>query len=294
MKAKKNRDLESEIINDLLSDDKTTPVNSIKESSGKLSELPNEETIKFNQSSIIPTNFDNEKDSGPKSLNLDQEVKVSVGGKIPIRMNTSGMNRTFGSDAALIQSENLRVAQQRIFELEQEIERLRTENEQLAAAGETIRKRADELLADNEYKAEKLTELKERLESEKEILELAIRAKDRELNELNSKMAEYEMRLSTNLQKIRVRERELENRLELAKLESVAVMRSKDETILELKRQIDQFTNELENYRNKGQELNRQIGEKHETLRRTVKALRLALNMLEGSSSEDQKFKKAK
>jgi predicted nucleic acid-binding Zn-ribbon protein len=108
------------------------------------------------------------------------------------------------------------------------------------------------------------------------------------------KIEEFETRLSSNLQKIRVRERELENRLELMKMESSAVVRSKDEMILEMKRQIDQMGHELENYRQKGQELNRQIDEKQETLRRTVKALRLALTLLEGGAEEIDPIKKAK
>jgi predicted nucleic acid-binding Zn-ribbon protein len=91
-----------------------------------------------------------------------------------------------------------------------------------------------------------------------------------------------ELRISTNIQKIRVRERELENRLELVKMESAALIRSKDEMILELKRNIDQLNLELTNYRNKNQELNRLTTDKQEMLRRTVKALRLALSMLEG------------
>ena len=52
------------------------------------------------------------------------------------------------------------------------------------------------------------------------------------------------------------------------------------------KRQIDQLSLELNNYRTKNQELNRQTTDKQEMLRRTVKALRLALSMLEGE--EDQ------
>jgi chromosome segregation ATPase len=74
------------------------------------------------------------------------------------------------------------------------------------------------------------------------------------------------------------------------------MVRTKDEMILELKRQIDQLGLELENYRNKAQDLGRQITEKQETLRRTVKALRLALTMLEGGQDEGsgEPTKKAK
>ncbi len=106
-------------------------------------------------------------------------------------------------------------------------------------------------------------------------------ARDRELSDMKLKIEEYEMRLTSNLQKIRVRERELENRLELVKMESAAVVRSKDELILELKRQLDQLTSEIENYRTKSQELNKQISDKQDLERRTVKALRLALSLLE-------------
>jgi hypothetical protein len=82
--------------------------------------------------------------------------------------------------------------------------------------------------------------------------------------------------------KIRNRERELENRLELVKVENQALLRSKDEYTLELKRQLDQSRLEIENYRNKSQELKRRFDDKQEILRRTVKTLRLALTMLEG------------
>jgi len=272
MGANKNKDFLSEIINDLLGDDKTAQVSKPKAAA--------DETVRVNSESVS------------ESLNFEKKVKTSVGSRLPVRPTPSG--RGASSDAALVQSENLRIAQNRIFELEQETERLRAENEQLAAAGETIRKRSDELFADNEFKTKKLDEIKERLESEKEIWEQTLKAKDRELEELRSKSEEYEMRLSSNLQKIRVRERELENRLELVKMESSAVVRNKDEVLLELKRQKDQLSNELENFRIKGQELNRQLSEKQETLKRTVKALRLALNMLEGQSMDEPHLKKVK
>ena len=80
-----------------------------------------------------------------------------------------------------------------------------------------------------------------------------------------------------------MRERELENRLELLKVENSTLLKTKNETILDLKRSIDQLNLELETFRNKGQELNKKLENKQEALRRTVKTLRLALAMLEGS-----------
>ena len=55
----------------------------------------------------------------------------------------------------------------------------------------------------------------------------------------------------------------------------MAINQTKDEVVLDLKRQIDQLSLELDSFRNKGQELHQQLSEKREALQRTVKALRL-------------------
>lgn len=191
-----------------------------------------------------------------------------------------------GAEALFTQSETLRVAQQKIVELEREIERLRGENEGLAAAGETIRKSADEWIAKADRLEAKNRDLQDQFMEEKEILTQSLSEKQVELQGYQKTIEELEMRLSTNIQKIRVRERELENRLELVKVEGNALVRSKDEMILDLKRQLDQLKMELDNYRSKGHALHKQINEKQEMLRRTVKTLRLALTMLEGDEGE--------
>jgi hypothetical protein len=217
------------------------------------------------------------------------EIKPTVGRIAPLRSGGFGS----ATEAALATSENLRIAQNRILQLEEELHRLRGDNEQLAAAGETLRRRADELLVTNTSLTGRLERVVENKDQEIDLLRQAQRQREVELTAHKLKVEELEMRLSTNIQKIRVRERELENRLELVKMEGTAIVRSKDEIILDHKRLIDQLNMELENYRNKGQELNRQLGDKQDMLRRTVKALRLALSLLEGEE-EPAQLKKAK
>jgi len=221
------------------------------------------------------------------SVAKDDEKTVELNTP-PVRASVGryGGFRTAGAptptEAALAHSENLRLAQNRLIELEREIERLRTQNEQLGAAGETLRRRTDELLALNS-KLESDRQAEQGLfDQEKAILGKSKEATAKELELARQKIDEMELRLNTNIQKVRVRERELENRLELLKMESAALVRSKDEMILELKRQMDQLNLELSNYRVKNQELVRVGNDKQEMLRRTVKALRLALSMLEG------------
>lgn len=260
MKAKK-KDLESELIDDLLGEDPSPA-----ESSDK--------TEKLNESRILPTNSPSFGNS--PNFSFEKSVRTTVG---RFAARTGGSQSI--ADSALVHSENLRIAQQKILDLEAETERLRRENEALAAAGETLRRIADETKAESESYQRKFEQMKDNYAQEREILNASVEGKDRESKELKNKIDEYEMRLTSNLQKIRVRERELENRLELVRMESTAVVRSKDEMLLDLKRRLDQAQMELENYRQKSQELHKGMGEKQELLRRTVKALRLALSMLE-------------
>lgn len=186
------------------------------------------------------------------------------------------------AEAALKQSESLRIAQSRISELEAEVERLRRENEKLGSAGETLRRRSDELLSKTESLDAQLRESVRTLAEEKKVLRGQLQQKERENTELRGRMDEMESRLESNFKKIRVRERELEHRLEIIKMESATLISTKDKMILDLKRQIDQLTHETEYGKQKAQELFSQYKEKQETIRRVVRALRIALTILEG------------
>jgi hypothetical protein len=192
----------------------------------------------------------------------------------------SGLATT--AEAALKQSESLRIAQDRITALEEELERLRRENEQLATAGETLRRRSDELLAKSESIEASAREAQRIFEEEKKVLRGQMQGKDRESVELRQRLDEMENRLENNFKKIRVRERELEHRLEIVKMESATLVSTKDKMILDLKRQIDQLSHESEYAKQKTQELFNQYKDKQETVRRVVRALRIALTILEG------------
>ncbi|UYL09060.1 hypothetical protein B9G69_000530 [Bdellovibrio sp. SKB1291214] len=227
---------------------------------------------------LAVSGFANARVGGRK--NNDVDVKVSVG-------NFRGSNRAGSAnvmtsvDASLAQAENLKLAQQRILELEKEVEFLRSENEELASAGEIIRSRTDELgvriVAVEKEKAED----RESFQSEILILKGNLQYKENEVAKARVKVEELETRLKSDFKKIRVRERELENRLELLRAEKAALVRSKDEYILDQKRKIDQLSQELDNYRNKCLELNKTIEGNQDQFKRTERALRLALSNLE-------------
>lgn len=197
------------------------------------------------------------------------------------------------SDATLAQSESLKLAQQRILDLEKEVERYRQENEELASAGEIIRQRSEELTARIFAIEKEKQEVSDSLQNELIIVKGTLQYKESEIGKARLKIEELEARLKSDFKKIRVRERELENRLELVKAEKSALLRAKDENILELKRKIDHLQSEMDNYRGKVLELNKTIEYNQEQFKRTVRALRLALSNLEVKEENIVPLKKA-
>ncbi len=117
--------------------------------------------------------------------------------------------------------------------------------------------------------------------------------KESELAKARVKVEDLEGRLKSDFKKIRSKERELENRLELARAEKQALIRAKDDHILDQQRKIDQMKAELSNYRTKVFELNKSMDSQNEQIRRTVRALRLALTSLETKNDNIVPIKKA-
>ncbi len=190
-------------------------------------------------------------------------------------------------DASLAQAETLKLAQERIKELEHECDRLRQENDDLSSASEVVTRRMEEMQARVMKLQKEKTENSEQAKSEQLILKGHLQYKDSELSKAKTKIEELESRLKTDFRKIRVRERELENRLELVRAEKQALMRSKDEKILDLQRKLDQFKSELDLYRSKVQDLNKSMEEQQEQMKKTVRALRVAMSNLEHDEDED-------
>ena len=184
---------------------------------------------------------------------------------------------------------NLKKAQEKILELEKIIENQRSENEKLYTASETFKRHSDELQSKLNDLTRKGSDQKQQFKEEKQIVLDNMEQTEKLLRDSQLEKEQLLLRLNTNLKKIRVRERELENRLEIVRLENLSLQRSKDEQLLSLKRQVDEAQFELESYRDKGKVLDLKLEKKKEMLRKTVKALRLALTMLE---SNDQEIKK--
>ncbi|MFN9068476.1 MAG: hypothetical protein ACK5V3_14680 [Bdellovibrionales bacterium] len=192
-----------------------------------------------------------------------------------------------GADASLAQAETLKLAQDRIKELEKEVDRLRQDNDDLASAGEIITQKMEDFQGRVVRLEKEKSELNNQFKNEVLILKGHLQFKDNELSKSKTKVEELDLRIKTDFKKIRVRERELENRLELVRAEKYALMRSKDEKILDLQRKLDQMKSELDLYRSKVQDLNKSMEEQQDQMRKTVRALRVAMSNLENDSPMD-------
>ena len=94
------------------------------------------------------------------------------------------------------------------------------------------------------------------------------------------------------MKKIRIRERELENRLELIRAEKNTLTKSKDDQILDLRRKMDIMQMEVDSYRQKCVDLNKNLETNQDSFKRTTRALRLAMANLELQEENKPALKK--
>jgi chromosome segregation ATPase len=218
------------------------------------------------------------------------EHKTSPGPNSTVnRFPTQRANLVFNDVSTLMAgSEAVRVAQTRIKTLEAEKEHIRVEMEQLITSSETLQRRYNELKAQNESLERKHREKLDITEDEKAVLKTRLKAKEEELISIKRENEDLLSRFQSDLRKIRVRERELEHRQEMIRAEMVTVVAGKDEVIVELKRSLEKLHFELDNFRAKSADLNTKINEFYDRNHRTVKALRLALSVLELGDKKEE------
>jgi chromosome segregation ATPase len=143
----------------------------------------------------------------------------------------------------------------------------------------------------HEYKNDR-DGLEDSFKNEVVLLKNHLARKDSELQRALIKTDELDSRLKFDMKKIRIRERELENRLELIRAEKNAIVKNKDEQILDLRRKMDVLQMEVESYRQKCVDLNKSIEASQESFKRTTRALRLAMANLELQDENKMPLKK--
>ncbi|MCC6137633.1 MAG: hypothetical protein IT287_03310 [Bdellovibrionaceae bacterium] len=190
-------------------------------------------------------------------------------------------------DGILKQSEHLRIAQDKINDLEKELDELRRQNHELSNDAESIATLNEAYSGQIENLKMELTHIRLTLSEEVKILRHSMHEKERLLNEMKQSNSDLKSKVESNFKSIRKRERDLEYRLELAKVDEAALLKSKDKMILDLRREVEKKEQERTAFERKNKEHFQKIQEQQQTVRTVVRALRIALTRLEGDFGVD-------
>ena len=187
-------------------------------------------------------------------------------------------------------SNHLKIAENKIKELENENEKLCLDNEKLMVAGEALKEAVDKFSGEN--KNLKLEVREERLSwaNQKNDFENLMEGKVLEIKNLKTKVSALEKHLSKDIRKIRARERELENRLELKQNEMESVIQEKDFTLLKFKQELDLLREKSESDRQNHHLWMEKNIQNKERVEKAIQSLRLSLQLLESSYSAEDEF----
>lgn len=283
MSSDKKRDVAKDLVDFLLNENKK-PENTSVERTKKTEEVPTafvkkEEVDISNKTKSLPDFIK------PEGL----VTTIHESGTVNKPLMASERGKAIYSEVSKLVggAEAIRVAQARILELEKERDELRNQIDELLVTSESLQRQVGEskALVENLEKKQKLRI--EVSEEEKIVMRERLHAREKELETLKKINEEIEQRFHNDLKKIRIREKEYENKNLILKAESAAVTKAKDEMILDLKRKIDQFQFEIDNYKTKFSATDSLMNEMREREVRAIKALRLALNILETDDFEE-------
>ena len=185
--------------------------------------------------------------------------------------------------ASIKQANHLKVAQEKINELEDRVLKLGQENESLSVSSDSLNKQVVDLSSKLQISELELKKFKENLSEDRQSLTKSISEKQAEINLLKTKLETLEGRLKKENYSVRSKERELENRLELVRSEKSALLKDKDGAILTFKREIDNLNFEINSYKDQYKDLKAKILASDERIKKSVRALRVALGILEGT-----------
>ncbi|MFZ9594593.1 MAG: hypothetical protein ACO3A2_00760 [Bdellovibrionia bacterium] len=141
-------------------------------------------------------------------------------------------------DVAVL-SGQLKLSQDQLAELNQQLKQSKSKESELSFTVSEQKKRIDE------FEKEKASAL-EQLRAEMDESAFQLKAKtdrarilERQAKQAIDDLERFKERVRTDIRKIRVREKELENRLEMSKKDAEALIAARDQKIIELKRKLD-------------------------------------------------------
>lgn len=246
---------------------------------------------------------ENTPENGPENGSVDGSLSIlspSISSahpppaKAPVEILKSKTKPAPQFPMAPMKASDSNLAQKRIHDLEREVDLLLEEKERFKISERASKKSAEDMLKKIAHLETQLSDLGKKLDEERSAAREKINERDHQISEMTEKVAGFEEAIQNDFKKIRVKERELQNRLEIMKAEHLASSRAKDEMILELKRQVEQMSMDLEAFNSKSEGQVKNVEKIQDRSRRSVKALRMALSLLEGEEADEMKSEESK
>ena len=249
-----------------------TPSSSLEESKKLDQEIPEKDNSVLSEEK---NQFNPREDSD--HLELLQARKLQV-------LSKSGLGGMPSSplQIQLMQSDSLKISQEKISSLEEELIVLGQKNGELLSAGELLKEANQELKIQLEEIEKKVAEEKADLTNEREVLLSALSSAKEQVERLKRKNHDLEKKISGYSYSLSHRENSLEGQIEILKMENSVLQREKDKKIIELKNMIEKNKYSLEIIQKQNQELKTLNENLQKTSHRAVSALRATIFNLEG------------
>ena len=233
-------------------------------------------------------------ETSEESIEKTEFLKALESKKLQTMMSkakTEGQNDPVDSPLKLnlAQAKNLKVAQQRISDLEEQLEALHEEHEKLIVGSEHLKEKVSFLEAEkDELQIEKNNEESDFSDEKKTLMETLEDSK-RQVKKLQAEKEDLEKRVSKSSQSIRYREHSLESQIDILKSEQALLKKEKDKKIISLEAKIKKLQYGLQSAQDKSQKLQIQLKKFKDNSRKIVSVLRATVNNLDGFKSQIEK-----
>jgi len=227
-------------------------------------------------------------------IDLLQRQVNTIHGLGPEKKLNDGQIEIFRKYIALKEAESRDLIDQKrqyqafLQKLDAQLKGFAKKNQQLVVDLDTSKAREEQSRKDLLGMKEKYREDLQRTKAEYEQKILQSGKASHAAEDFDRKREEWKGKIREELKRIRLKEKELENKYELLKRDTQALLDSKDQHVLELKRKSDALELEMDQLEEKLRQSNVLFSQMDSKKRRLVETLRLVMALLEQLDKPDQ------
>jgi chromosome segregation ATPase len=174
-----------------------------------------------------------------------------------------------------------------VKKLSSQVEELTNRSRELATEVDVLRRRNEVVQVENR-------EIKDKLSGDMKLLQVEMEEKlkrsgkaESQMDSLSREKEEWKAKIREELKRIKLKERELENKYELLKRDAQALLDSKDRHVLEVKKKNDALELEMESLEERLRKANTVLNAIDSKKKRLVETMKLAISLLEAIDQLD-------